>query len=151
MSSGDERLRHVIVVMLENRSFDHLLGYLEHPAGSAFDGIRAGTDTNPLDPSNPAAGVVHAQKRDRLRLRVDPDHAHASVMGQLGLSTNQNAQPTNSGFVWNYEQKATGRSPGSAKGGRGGRILNWTAAVAALVGVVLAAIGFWWDLALLLV
>jgi len=125
MPQGDERLRHVIVVMLENRSFDHLLGYLEHPAGSTFDGIRPGADTNPLDPSNPAAGVVHAEKRDRLRLRVDPDHAHVSVMAQLGLSANQDAEPTNSGFVRNYEQKATGQSPGSAKGGRLGRILNW--------------------------
>ncbi|TMK46940.1 MAG: hypothetical protein E6G66_11575 [Actinobacteria bacterium] len=144
MSSGDERLRHVIVVLLENRSFDHLLGYLEHPAASTFDGIRPGAATNPLDPSNPVAGVVHAQKRQRLRLRVDPDHAHASVMAQLGLSTNQDAQPTNSGFVWNYEQKATGRSPGSVKGGRTGRILNWTAVVAGLVGVAVAAFGFWW-------
>jgi phospholipase C len=153
MASGDEQLRHVIVVMLENRSFDHLLGYLEHPAGSAFDGIRPGTDTNPLDPSNPAAGVVHAQKRDRfrLRLRVDPDHAHASVMIQLGLSANQDAEPTNSGFVWNYEQKATGRSPGSVKGGLGGRILNWAAAAVALAGAVLAVIGLLWGLWLLLV
>src|ERR1700704_3418891 len=101
MGSGDERLRHVIVVMLGNRSFDPLLGYLQPPAGSTLDGILPGADTNPLDPSNPAAGVVHAQKRQRLRLRVDPDHAHESVMAQLGLSTNQDAQPTNSGFVWN--------------------------------------------------
>ena len=151
MAPGDERLRHVIVVMLENRSFDHLLGYLEHPAGSTFDGIRPGADTNPVDPSNPTAGVVHAQKRDRLRLRVDPDHAHVSVMAQLGLSPNQDAQPTNSGFVRNYEQKATGQSPGSPKGGRLGRILNWAAAAVALAGVVLAAFGFSWGLWLLLV
>lgn len=150
MGSADERLRHVIVVMLENRSFDHLLGYLEHPAGSTFDGLRPGADTNPLDPSNPAAGVVHAEKRDRLRLRVDPDHAHVSVMAQLGLSANQDAQPTNSGFVRNYEQKATGQSPGSTNGGRLGRILNRAAAAVALAGVVLAAFGFLWGLWLLL-
>ncbi|MGE5765084.1 MAG: alkaline phosphatase family protein, partial [Mycobacterium leprae] len=29
---------HVVVLVLENRSFDHMLGYLEHPS-PAFDGL----------------------------------------------------------------------------------------------------------------
>jgi phospholipase C len=32
---------HVVVLALENRSFDHLLGYLVHP-DPAFDGLRHG-------------------------------------------------------------------------------------------------------------
>ena len=39
---------HVVVLMLENRSFDHLLGYLQHPDPAAFDGLLgAGPFTNP--------------------------------------------------------------------------------------------------------
>jgi phospholipase C len=31
-------IAHVVVLMLENRSYDHLLGYVPHP-DPAFDGL----------------------------------------------------------------------------------------------------------------
>ena len=34
-------IEHVVVLCLENRSFDHLLGYLDHP-DPAFDGLLHG-------------------------------------------------------------------------------------------------------------
>src|SRR5580692_931786 len=43
---------HIVVLMLENRSFDHMLGFLySHtsnisPTGQAFDGL-TGTESNP--------------------------------------------------------------------------------------------------------
>lgn len=30
---------HIIVLMLENRSFDHLLGFLDHPDPAFFDHV----------------------------------------------------------------------------------------------------------------
>ncbi len=40
-----QKIDHVIVLMLENRSFDHMLGYLSLEAGRAdVDGLRAPTD-----------------------------------------------------------------------------------------------------------
>ena len=33
MSNGLQRIEHVVVLMLENRSFDHMLGYLSLEAG----------------------------------------------------------------------------------------------------------------------
>lgn len=51
--AGLEAIDHVVLVMLENRSFDHLLGYL-YPAADDFDGLD-GTQSN-LDASgNPVA------------------------------------------------------------------------------------------------
>ena len=38
-------IAHVVVLMLENRSFDSMLGTL-YPAGPGFDGL-TGTETNP--------------------------------------------------------------------------------------------------------
>ena len=35
----ESKVQHLIVLMLENRSFDHLLGYLEYPAEKQFEGI----------------------------------------------------------------------------------------------------------------
>jgi phospholipase C len=41
------RIEHVVVLALERRSFDHVLGFLDHP-DPAFDGlIKAGPFTNP--------------------------------------------------------------------------------------------------------
>src|SRR6201986_1705639 len=45
-------IEHVVVLMLENRSFDHMLGYLYRdagnvsPAGQPFDGL-TGRESNP--------------------------------------------------------------------------------------------------------
>ncbi|MGH9120362.1 MAG: alkaline phosphatase family protein, partial [Acidimicrobiales bacterium] len=45
MASGLEAIDHVVVLMLENRSFDHMLGYLDtaagnkSPAGDAYEGL----------------------------------------------------------------------------------------------------------------
>jgi len=97
-------LEHVIVLALENRSFDHMLGYLEHP-GPGFDGLRVGGPfTNPgWDNGHPVAASPGAKPV----LPVDPDHSHDAVMEQLGLGAPGQA-PTNSGFVTSYERKGRG-------------------------------------------
>jgi phospholipase C len=49
-AAGLASVEHVVVLMLENRSFDHMLGFLYPgnvtPAGQPFDGL-AGTESNP--------------------------------------------------------------------------------------------------------
>ena len=143
----------MIVLMLENRSFDHLLGYLDH-ASPDFDGIPPPAGFGiPRDPDDPSKGEVGTRMRRSVRLRVDPDHAHAGVMEQLGLSRPGVTEPTNDGFVRTYEQKVRGEGPGAQKAGRaGGIVVALTvafglAAVAALVAAQIllalaAALGF---------
>ena len=52
MANGLASIEHVVVLMLENRSFDHMLGFLYtgagnvSPSGQPFDGLR-GTESNP--------------------------------------------------------------------------------------------------------
>ena len=52
MANGLPAVSHVVVLMLENRSFDHMLGYLYaaqgnvSPAGQPYEGL-AGTESNP--------------------------------------------------------------------------------------------------------
>ena len=52
MANGLPSVDHVVVLMLENRSFDHMLGYLYaakgnvSPAGQPYEGL-AGTESNP--------------------------------------------------------------------------------------------------------
>jgi phospholipase C len=52
--AGLESIDHVILLMLENRSFDHLLGYL-YPKSDTFDGLD-GTECN-RDPAGYAVSV----------------------------------------------------------------------------------------------
>jgi Phosphoesterase family len=45
-----QTIQHLVVLMLENRSFDHMLGYLRSP-GYAIDGL-TGDEWNPRDPAH---------------------------------------------------------------------------------------------------
>jgi phospholipase C len=103
---------HVVVLALENRSFDHVLGYLDHP-NPAFDGLRTpGTHSNP---GWDGAPPVDATPGAKPVLPVGPDHAHDAVMAQLGITAAHPPwTPTNQGFVRDYE-RAGRRIPISAR------------------------------------
>jgi phospholipase C len=64
-------IRNIVVLMLENRSFDHMLGFLYAdsgnvaPTGQAFEGLK-GTESN----SDGKGGTVEVYK-------VDPSGAYA--------------------------------------------------------------------------
>jgi phospholipase C len=82
------QIEHIVVVMLENRSFDHMLGYLSLPealggrARPDVDGLR-GPDEN----FNPHAGQrypIHHLDRTKFEGEAeDPDHSGESVDEQL--------------------------------------------------------------------
>ena len=89
-------IKHVVVLMMENRSFDHMLGYLQQLNGTPYaqvDGIpAAGTRSN-----RDNAGNVYAQAPGALRqVAKDPNHECASVLTQM-------AGGGMSGFVTNYQ------------------------------------------------
>jgi phospholipase C len=94
---GVAQVEHVVVLMLENRSFDHMLGYLPHP-DPAFDGLtRGGPYTNP----GWDGGEAVAATPDALPvIPVDPDHSHDAAVEQFANG--------NQGFVTSFERKARG-------------------------------------------
>lgn len=113
---------HVIVLALENRSFDHMLGYLDHP-DSAFDGLDHETPCgNPVWPGRTTAAATQDAKAV---LPVDPDHSHDAVMAQLSVrGFGKNRRATNQGFVASYERKGRGMAaPRFA--GLLGPLINW--------------------------
>jgi phospholipase C len=109
---------HFVVLMLENRSFDHLLGWL-HRDDPRIDGL-VGTESNlllPADPNSPVATVTDtAVPTDP---DVDPGHELADVNEQLfgSRAVHAGALPTNSGFVASYSAKRQQAGKGAGGGG----------------------------------
>jgi len=105
MASSLSKINHVVVLMLENRSFDHLLGFLRGP-DYPIDGL-LGTEFNPRDPSDPASprvlvgdGAPYAPDLD-----PDPNHDVRDVTIQLfGGAASAAAPPPMNGFVYDYSQ-----------------------------------------------
>lgn len=94
-STPFERIRHVIVLMLENRSFDHMLGDLKH-VDPDVDGIdRASLDSND-DPHGPAI-AQHDGAATRFGPKQDIGHEPEDVATQIDRGN----QPM-SGFVRNF-------------------------------------------------
>jgi phospholipase C len=115
-------VEHVVVLCLENRSFDHMLGFLEHP-DPEFDGLlKGGPHANPGFEGKPAVAPTSAAKRV---LPFGPDHSHDAVMLQLG-ARGKGAHRTvaNDGFVRSYERKARGLDPAKLAGLLG-PLLTW--------------------------
>jgi phospholipase C len=114
---------HVIVLALENRSFDHMLGFVPHP-DPLFDGLTGGGPfTNP--PWHGGGAAVAATPDARPVLPVDPDHGHDAVMQQLAIQGwGGNRHATNQGFVASYEEKGRGLAPPRFTGLLG-PLANW--------------------------
>jgi phospholipase C len=119
---------HVVVLALENRSFDHVLGFLDHP-DPAFDGLNgngAGGSTEiPTNPGWAGGAAVPATATAKKVLPIDPDHSHDAVMEQLSVrGIGPFRRATNRGFVVSYERKGRGLAA-PVFGGLFGRLLNW--------------------------
>jgi phospholipase C len=96
-------IEHVIVLMFENRSFDHMLGYLPHA------GALTGDESNPLDPLDPNSEHVRVTNQAGYITPIDPAHDFVSVAGQLFGHQDQVVDPAPmSGFVKACIEQAQG-------------------------------------------
>lgn len=99
MSAGLDNLKHVVVLMMENRSFDHMLGAL-HAEDARINGL-AGNETNPDTANEPAQ--VAPQAEFQSQLDPDPDHSFPAVQKQLFFGTPvPPAVAAMQGFVQSY-------------------------------------------------
>lgn len=109
LAKARDRIKHVVVLMLENRSFDHVFGYLPIPGLTPPDPSTA----NPLDPADPTAAPAEpAAPSGRHILQCDPPHGHASAKVQMGSPSvkpgDDGACPMD-GFVAAYRLKLEGK------------------------------------------
>jgi phospholipase C len=104
-------VEHVVVLMLENRSFDHMLGFLYpgnvSPSGQPFDGL-AGTESNPGSNGQPVTvfPIQPTTANAYYMPGADPGEGYMATNDQLYGSDNGPASSgqaaTCQGFVANY-------------------------------------------------
>jgi phospholipase C len=102
-SGGYPRIKHIVVLMMENRSFDHMFGLLMNEIPE-LRGVREGEWTNVDDKGNVYPLTADAAYQGQLR--VDPPHDFWSVNQQIYLHPGQPEprppQPDMRGFAANY-------------------------------------------------
>ena len=100
---ASDPIEHVVVLMMENRSFDHMLGYMKQ----IYAGI-AGIDTkSPLCNPDPGPGAQSICQSASPRDTTDPDPMHevANVLQQL------DAPGKCQGFVQDYAASHADKEP----------------------------------------
>ena len=116
MAVGLESVEHIVVLMLENRSFDNLLGYLytdqnnTSPAGDPFEGL-TGAETCPDGNGADVAvsKVDPAQQYAYLNPWADPGEGYAATNQQLFATATPaaGAPASMTGFVTDYAATIT--------------------------------------------
>lgn len=112
MPPPQDKVKHVVVLMLENRSFDHMLGGVKF-AGPVEQ--PTGSETNP----GAAGSMVKISFDADAKTDVGPDHSHLGVMWQLTGAQAASAPPyfqkpygiNNRGFVRSFEQTSIDHNP----------------------------------------
>ncbi len=100
-----QSLKHIVVVMMENRSFDHMLGYLSREGMEEVDGLTGAEfnvdrDGNEIRIHAFDAEDTRVQRHgEALQKRLDPDHSPKGVRTQLGFGYGEQA---NGGFVKSF-------------------------------------------------
>jgi phospholipase C len=107
MPPGLDHLQHIVVLMMENRSFDHMLGSLK-AVNPAIDGVTPGF-SNPDTNGNPV--IAQPLAEFQAQLQPDPDHHFPAVDLQI-FGGDPNRIANMQGFVKSYfnQQRDVGHS-----------------------------------------
>jgi Phospholipase C len=105
------RIKHVVVLMLENRSFDHIFGFAQPAHGQVIENLVGGGFSNLLDPSKPESATNPRFPASQpapfaVHDKDGPSHSFNGTSVQLcnDSSGPSAAHPVrNNGFVRNYK------------------------------------------------
>jgi phospholipase C len=77
MSANKSPIEHILVLMMENRSYDHMLGYLPNGRGLT------GAEYNLVDPADPMSEKVYVSNRSGYVTAPNPSHDIVSIERQV--------------------------------------------------------------------
>src|SRR3984957_15985122 len=116
--NGLPSVEHIVVLMLENRSFDHMLGFLYtdngnvSPLGQPYEGLN-GTESNPGTDGSPVSvfRIEPATPNACFMPGADPGEGYMATNAQLfggsETATTPSSAPTNAGFVTDFAYTLT--------------------------------------------
>mmetsp|Transcript_24778 Transcript_24778/g.46596 ORF Transcript_24778/g.46596 Transcript_24778/m.46596 type:complete len:504 (-) Transcript_24778:32-1543(-) len=97
-------IEHVVVLMLENRAFDHMLGYLTN-INSDITGCTPESCSNPIDPTDPGSPLVNLTY-DAVYQQSDPCHSISCTTEQVfGYDDSGDATASMTGFIKSYADR----------------------------------------------
>ena len=102
MPPGLDKLKHIVVLMMENRSFDHMLGAMKR-TDPRIDGLD-GTESNP----DSTGAMIAVQPMADFQGQLDPDPSHHFSAVDLQIFNGNNASPrvaNMQGFINSYFQQ----------------------------------------------
>ncbi|KAK6927087.1 Phosphoesterase [Dillenia turbinata] len=89
-------IKTLVVMVMENRSFDHVLGWLK-ATRPEIDGL-TGKESNRFNASDESSPEVFVSD-DAIFVDSDPGHSYQAIREQIFGSENLSAEPTMKGFV----------------------------------------------------
>jgi len=103
---GFQKIQHVVVLAMENRAFDHIIGYLKQN-NSNIDGCLPTMGlmcANPSDPQDPNATWYYINNQAQEKQVADPDHSFEGTLNEVyGFTGNTSiTPPPMTGFVKAY-------------------------------------------------
>jgi phospholipase C len=118
-----QTVRHLVVLMLENRSFDHVLGFYVPAAGGQKIAGLTGREFNCFDPFGDGSGSARVYVNQTAgtvgtTTVPDPHHEHDDAMVHLFCvpAPPPGTIPNNGGFLYNYaRQKDAGMTTSPEK------------------------------------
>jgi phospholipase C len=102
-----EHIDTFVIVMMENRSFDHVCGYLALPEANyprKIEGLQTGNDwIHRFDNDDKNGRPISIHRLDpRVQNIIDPPHEDVNIRTQINTPTHGNASPIMGGFVQSY-------------------------------------------------
>ena len=99
MLAGLAQLKHIVVLMMENRSFDHMLGYLKQqdPRIEGIDGTQSNPDTT--------GAIIPVEPKAEYQAQLQPDPGHHFPDVRLQIFGEPEGGPPMQGFIKAYYQK----------------------------------------------
>jgi phospholipase C len=104
LTGGDahfNKIKHIVVLMMENRSFDHLLGWLKSKSQN-LDGL-TGKENNLLNPKDEHSKKVYVNQDAKDRCVDDPRHGLDDTTLQIygkDIDPAKHGDPKMNGFVY---------------------------------------------------
>ena len=101
LTSPAGKIKHVVVLMEENRAFDHIFGHSATPEWP-LDGL-TGRESNPVSTTNASLGYVTVSADCPMINECDPNHGTpattSKIFGAAAASHHNYSMPRMDGFV----------------------------------------------------